>query len=237
MTESGRFASDNQAAAVGGLNRLLDQYLLLTQSGSFDFAAIQVPISDDSFGLDLTWDSSGFDDSVEAKRGRFDCQSIPEGNVPLSTTIALCYSSLEPPAKILAFVHSTTTERQELSAGLEKKRERVPIRTLTKGLHTETIPSAGAGKDQLGLLSGQLQSLTKDASRLKAENEQVVAIKSDIDGMRKDLVDMRIDYEMVKKANEEHMIQKESMEKNLISMAREIEKLRGEQMRTRCFGT
>ncbi|KAI3521129.1 hypothetical protein L1887_10590 [Cichorium endivia] len=90
----------------------------------------------------------------------------------------------------------------------------------------ETIPFAGAGKDQLGLLSGQLQSLTKDASRLKAENEQVVAIKSDIDGMRKDLVDMRRDYEMVKKANEEHMIQKELMEKNLISMAREIEKLR-----------
>lgn len=85
-------------------------------------------------------------------------------------------------------------------------------------------------------LSGQLQSLTKDASRLKAENEQVVAIKSDIDGMRKDLVDMRRDYEMVKKANEEYMIQKESMEKNLISMAREIEKLRGEQMRTRGFG-
>ncbi|KAI3501128.1 hypothetical protein L1887_28988 [Cichorium endivia] len=45
---------------------------------SFDFAVIQVPISDDSFGLDLTWDSSGFDDSIEAKRGRFDCQSIPE---------------------------------------------------------------------------------------------------------------------------------------------------------------
>lgn len=42
---------------------------------------------------------------------------------------------------------------------------------------------------------------------------------------------------MVKKANEEHMIQKESMEKNLILMAHEIENLRGKQMRTRGFGT
>lgn len=42
---------------------------------------------------------------------------------------------------------------------------------------------------------------------------------------------------MMKKTNEEHMIQKEAMEKNLISMAREIEKLRGEQMRTRGLGT
>ncbi|KAL4569331.1 hypothetical protein LXL04_024967 [Taraxacum kok-saghyz] len=85
-------------------------------------------------------------------------------------------------------------------------------------------------------LSGQVQTLTKDTSRLKAENEQVVALKSDIDGMRKDLVDMRGDYEMMKKTNEEHMIQKEAMESNLISMAREIEKLRGEQMRTRGLG-
>lgn len=41
----------------------------------------------------------------------------------------------------------------------------------------------------------------------------------------------------MKKTNEEHLIQKEAMEKNLISMAREIEKLRGEQMRARGLGT
>ncbi|KAL7609315.1 hypothetical protein Lser_V15G11816 [Lactuca serriola] len=85
-------------------------------------------------------------------------------------------------------------------------------------------------------LSSQIQGLTKDTSRLKAENEQVVGLKTDIDGMHKDLVDMRRDYEMMKKTNEEHVIQKEAMEKNLISMAREIEKLRGEQMRTRGLG-
>ena len=42
---------------------------------------------------------------------------------------------------------------------------------------------------------------------------------------------------MMKKMNEEHLIQKEAMEKNLVSMAREIEKLRGEQMRARGLGT
>ncbi|KAI3689747.1 hypothetical protein L2E82_47714 [Cichorium intybus] len=35
-------------------------------------------VSDDSFGLDLTWDSTGFDDLVEAKRGWFGFQSIRE---------------------------------------------------------------------------------------------------------------------------------------------------------------
>nr|GEW00366.1 tetraketide alpha-pyrone reductase 2 [Tanacetum cinerariifolium] len=85
-------------------------------------------------------------------------------------------------------------------------------------------------------LSDQLQTFTKDTNRLRVENEQVIVVQTDIDGMRKDLVEMRRDYEMLKKTNEGHMIQKEAMEKNLISMAREIEKLRGEQMRTRGLG-
>lgn len=37
-------------------------------------------------------------------------------------------------------------------------------------------------------------------------------------------------YEYEKKANEEQVEQKKAMEKNLISMAREIEKLRAEQL-------
>ncbi|XP_076935438.1 protein FLX-like 3 [Bidens hawaiensis] len=85
-------------------------------------------------------------------------------------------------------------------------------------------------------LSNQARILTNDNSRLRAENEQAVVIKNDIDGLRKDLVEMRREYETVKKTNEEHLIQKEAMEKNLISMAREIEKLRGEQMRARGLG-
>ncbi|GKA98957.1 FLX-like protein 3, partial [Tanacetum coccineum] len=82
-------------------------------------------------------------------------------------------------------------------------------------------------------LTNQLKTLTRDTNRLRVENEHVVAIKTDIDGMRKDLVNMRRDYETLKKTNGEHMIQKEAMAENLISMAREIENLRGEHMRTR----
>ncbi|GJX95580.1 FLX-like protein 3 [Tanacetum coccineum] len=85
-------------------------------------------------------------------------------------------------------------------------------------------------------LTNQLKTLTRDTNRLRFENEHVVAIKTDIDGMRKDLVNMRRDYETLKKTNGEHMIQKEAMAKNLISMACEIEKLRGEHMRTRGLG-
>ncbi|KAL0372615.1 UNVERIFIED_CONTAM: protein FLX-like 3 [Sesamum calycinum] len=78
-------------------------------------------------------------------------------------------------------------------------------------------------------LSSQVQTLTKDINRLQTENKQVAAMKTDIDKMRKELVDARRVYEYEKKGNEELLEQNRAMEKNLIAMAREIEKLRADQ--------
>lgn len=132
-------------------------------------------------------------------------------------------------------------------------------------------------------LSSQAQNMTKDINRLQSENKEVAAMKSDIDKMRKDLIDTRYEievslitenlnfgyvliilhqcgvfaggsyvdgfseifrflietstaallfrrvYEYEKKGNEELAEQNRALEKNLVAMAREIEKLRAEQ--------
>ncbi|KAL3644657.1 hypothetical protein CASFOL_009837 [Castilleja foliolosa] len=82
-------------------------------------------------------------------------------------------------------------------------------------------------------LSAQIQSLTKDANRLKTDNKQAEAMKSDIDKIRKEVVDARYGavraYEYEKKGNEELVEQIRSMEKNLIAMDRDIGKLHAEQ--------
>ncbi|KAK9282123.1 hypothetical protein L1049_005035 [Liquidambar formosana] len=77
-------------------------------------------------------------------------------------------------------------------------------------------------------LSGQVQTLTKDLTKLKADNQQIPLLRAEIDGMHQELMRARnaIDYE--KKANFELMEQRQAMEKNLVSMAREVEKLRAE---------
>ncbi|KAJ7954096.1 Protein FLX-like [Quillaja saponaria] len=75
-------------------------------------------------------------------------------------------------------------------------------------------------------LSTKVQGLTQDINRLQAENQQLIAMRADIDGIRKDLVEARRAYEYEKKGNEEQVEQKQVLEKNLISMAREIEQLR-----------
>ncbi|XP_019457970.1 PREDICTED: protein FLX-like 3 isoform X2 [Lupinus angustifolius] len=77
-------------------------------------------------------------------------------------------------------------------------------------------------------LAEKVQTLTEDVARLQADNQQINLLKSQIDGLHQDLMRARtlVDYE--KKANIEFMEQRQSMEKNLVSMAREVEKLRAE---------
>ncbi|KAK7271960.1 hypothetical protein RJT34_28265 [Clitoria ternatea] len=77
-------------------------------------------------------------------------------------------------------------------------------------------------------LGGKVQTLTQDVARLQADNQQIPMMRAEIDGLHQELMRARtmVDYE--KKANMEFMEQRQSMEKNLVSMAREVEKLRAE---------
>ncbi|XP_057978432.1 protein FLX-like 3 [Malania oleifera] len=77
-------------------------------------------------------------------------------------------------------------------------------------------------------LAGQIQSLTQDLTRLKADNQQIPVLRAEIDGLHQEMMRARnaIDYE--KKVNMELVEQRQALEKNLVSMAREVEKLRAE---------
>ncbi|KAK7335883.1 hypothetical protein VNO80_27994 [Phaseolus coccineus] len=77
-------------------------------------------------------------------------------------------------------------------------------------------------------LTGKVHTLTQDVARLQADNQQIPMMRAEMDGLHQELVRARtmVDYE--KKANIEFMEQRQSMEKNLVSMAREVEKLRAE---------
>lgn len=77
-------------------------------------------------------------------------------------------------------------------------------------------------------LSGQVQNLSQDLAKLRADNQQIPVLRTEIDGLHQELLRARtaIDYE--KTANIELMEQRQAMEKNLVSMAREVEKLRSE---------
>ncbi|KAL0911378.1 hypothetical protein M5K25_019514 [Dendrobium thyrsiflorum] len=77
-------------------------------------------------------------------------------------------------------------------------------------------------------LSSQVQMLTQDLSRSSAELQQAPAIKAEIEAMKQEVQHARSAIEYEKKGYAENYEQGQVMEKNLILMAREVEKLRAE---------
>ncbi|PIN16388.1 hypothetical protein CDL12_10961 [Handroanthus impetiginosus] len=88
-------------------------------------------------------------------------------------------------------------------------------------------------------LTRQVQALSKDLGKLQADNQQIPVLRTEIDGLHQELLRARnaIDYE--KNARIELMEQRQAMEKNLVTMAREVEKLRSELANsgTRAWGS
>lgn len=77
-------------------------------------------------------------------------------------------------------------------------------------------------------LTAQLQALTQDLARARADMQQAGAMRTDVEAMHQELQRARTAIEYEKKARADQLEQGQAMEKNLISMAREVEKLRAE---------
>nr|ADE76422.1 unknown [Picea sitchensis] len=77
-------------------------------------------------------------------------------------------------------------------------------------------------------MTAQVQALTQDLVRARADMQQVGAMRAEIESMHQELQRARTAIEYEKKARADQLEQGQAMEKNLISMAREVEKLRAE---------
>lgn len=77
-------------------------------------------------------------------------------------------------------------------------------------------------------LAGQVENLAQELGMARADNQQIPMMRAEIDGMRQDLMLARSAFMYEKKANVELMEQRQAMEKNLVSMACEIEKPRAD---------
>ncbi|KAF7843472.1 protein FLX-like 3 [Senna tora] len=77
-------------------------------------------------------------------------------------------------------------------------------------------------------LTGKVQTLTQDITRLQADNQQIPLLRAEIDGLHQELMRARAVADYEKKANIELLEQRQGMENNMVSMSREVEKLRAE---------
>ncbi|KAG9141477.1 hypothetical protein Leryth_001900 [Lithospermum erythrorhizon] len=77
-------------------------------------------------------------------------------------------------------------------------------------------------------LISKIQNLTQERANLQAENKQIPILRDEINELHQEFIRARTAIEYEKKANIELMDQQKAMEKNLLDMAREGEKLRAE---------
>ncbi|KAJ6704350.1 PROTEIN FLX-LIKE 3 [Salix viminalis] len=99
-----------------------------------------------------------------------------------------------------------------------------PLKNETVQLRAE-MQKLNSSKQEL---VGQVQALKQDVARLQADNHQIPLLRGEIEGLHQELMHTRSAIEYEKKANIELVEQRQSMEKSLVSMAREVEKLRAE---------
>lgn len=99
-----------------------------------------------------------------------------------------------------------------------------PLRNEVILLHAEVQKLNTMRQD----LTGQVQTLTQDLKRAQAEHQQIPGLRSEVDSLRQELMRARTAIEYEQKGNTELLEQRQAMEKNLVSMAREVEKLRAD---------
>ncbi|XP_077211721.1 protein FLX-like 3 isoform X2 [Tasmannia lanceolata] len=117
--------------------------------------------------------------------------------------------------------------RQLIEKGLKLEadlRSTEPLRSEVVLLRSEVEKLNGVKQE----MAGKIQSLSQELTRLQSDNQQIPLWRSEIDGLHQELVRARTAFEFEKKANVELMEQRQAMEKNLVSMAREVEKLRAD---------
>lgn len=77
-------------------------------------------------------------------------------------------------------------------------------------------------------LFAKVQQLTQDLQRAHADVQQLPSLMSELEGLRKDYHHCRVTYDYEKRLFDDHLQQLQVMEKNYVTMAAEVEKLRAE---------
>ncbi|KAF7026456.1 hypothetical protein CFC21_038566 [Triticum aestivum] len=77
-------------------------------------------------------------------------------------------------------------------------------------------------------LNAKVQGLTKEVEQQSSENQRIPGMIAERDGLRQELIRARAALDYEKNAKPERMAQVQAVEKDLVSMAQESEKLRAE---------
>ncbi|KAJ6684485.1 PROTEIN FLX-LIKE 2, partial [Salix viminalis] len=81
-------------------------------------------------------------------------------------------------------------------------------------------------------LMSKIHQLSQDLHKVQTDVQQIPALMSELEGLRQEYQRCRVSYDYEKKLFHDHLEQLQTMEKNYITMSRELEKLRSELTKT-----
>ncbi|KAK9153192.1 hypothetical protein Sjap_000672 [Stephania japonica] len=158
-----------------------------------------------------------------------DNQRLAATHVALKQELEVAQHELRRMAHVAESVH--VENDMQLREAYEKSMKMDADLRAADGMRAELlqvradVQSIDAGRVEL---SNQVQVLTQELSRANAELQQVPALKAEIEATKQELQRARAAIEYEKKGQAESFEHGQAMQKNLIAMAREVEKLRSE---------
>lgn len=167
--------------------------------------------------------------SAEIERLAGDNQRLAATHVALRQDLVATQQDIQ---KLRAHIGSIQTESDiQIRILLDKtSKMEVHVRggeTVRKDLqraHTEARALVATRQE----LIGQIEQVTEELKKIRADVEKVPQMHVELDGLRQEHQKLRSTFEYEKSLNMEKVAQMELMEKDLVGMAREVERLRAE---------
>ncbi|KAL6979053.1 hypothetical protein U1Q18_020719 [Sarracenia purpurea var. burkii] len=158
-----------------------------------------------------------------------DNQRLAATHMALKQEVALAHEELRHLSAAAANVKADTDARvrevHERSLKMEDEVRSIDAFSAELGQVRGDIQKLTVARQEL---TAKLKAVDDDLVRARSELQQFPAIKADIETMHQEIQRGRAAIEYEKKAHASNLEQGQAMEKNMISMAREIEKLRAE---------
>ncbi|XP_042485304.1 protein FLX-like 2 isoform X2 [Macadamia integrifolia] len=138
--------------------------------------------------------------------------------------------------RLQAQIGGMKTEKEQQMRGLMDKIAKMEVNLqTTEPVKLELQQARADAQSLIGLrqeLISKVQQLSQDLQRSHGDVQQIPALMSELEGLKQEYQHCRATYDYEKKLYHDHLESLQVMEKNYVSMAREVEKLRAELSNT-----
>eukprot|EP00249_Psilotum_nudum_P015436 c25328_g1_i2 orf=216-2213(+) len=158
---------------------------------------------------------------VEIQRLLSENQRLAATHVALRQEFAASQQEIQ---RLQVITARESEKDQQIRALLEKSARMEADLCAAESLRTDLLKLHSEKQE----LSAQVHELTRESHRSFVNAEQVDVLRTELGSLHQELQQARMAYEQERKLSSDYLQQKHAIEKNMISMAREVEKLRAE---------